>query len=615
MFRNINYLPKPPIWKSFWSQRKPHPFTKPELEEFNTDWLTNRALKYFSKDTIELVLTARRPEETPELIQKSFDKFEIPKHNIVRDKHFDNGLKWTADHGRPNRVLHPVSFPDLRYYPWNLPPNAEAPWNIEGYRFKPTFRNIDGESELPKLQDSVKAKFWFSIRDSISVDDYLKIKHSIGLIDSPEPSFHNLYNEIFTRNRHLIHEIKHFNPRFWNEDGTPKPYFWNTVHVKTTVVEEGDDDKIRIVFGAPKLLLQAENMFLWPLQATYLNTESGFMMWGREIIRGGLRKVNSELLELGHEHGILCIDWSGWDKRFSFELQTEIHKIWRSYYDFTKYEPTSIYPFGTPDPQQIERLWEWTWTCTKITPHQLPDGRQATWNYSGYGSGYQGTQLTDSFGNAIVTTTCCSSMGINIFDEHFYAKFQGDDAFVRFLLWILKIFGSTFLPLFASAAKFYFNHELSVKKSKALQTLEGASMLSYECKHGLPFRSKEDLLRHLFFPRRTRTWDETAGAALGLAYANAGIHERFHELCEYIWNKIVHEKGIKPKLARHDLAKITQGMLLDAELPALKSQVFPTFLELASIPNTHKQRSENEKQKLWPTLPGFKGEFYFLNPV
>jgi len=616
MFRNIKYFSKPPIWHKYWKQRKSHPLEKPELEAFNKDWLANRASKFFDQETIELVLTARRPTETPELIQASFDKFEHPQHFIIRDEHFDNGIKWTTEHGRPNRKLHPVAFPDLRYYPWNLPPNAEAPWNIEGYRFKPDYRNVDAETEMdPKLQEKVEGTFAFTLRDSISVDKYLKIKHSLGMIDNPAPTFHNLYNEIFTRNRRLIHEIKHLNPRFWNEDGTPKPYFWYTVHIKTTVVEEGDDDKIRVVFGAPKLLLQAENMFLWPLQSTYLNTGTGFMMWGREIIRGGWKKVELELSHIDHEHGILCIDWSGWDKRFSFELQSEIHKIWRSYYDFNFYEPTSTYPDAQPDPSQIERLWHWTWECTKYTPHQLPDGRLAQWRYSGYGSGYQGTQLTDSFGNAIVTTTSASAMGIKIFEPSFYAKFQGDDAIVRFLLWLLKIYGPTFLPKFADCAKYYFGHDLSIKKSQALQTIEKASMLSYYNKHGLPYRTKEDLLRHLFFPRRARSWSETAGATLGLAYANAGIHPRFHALCEYIWNKIVHEKQIEPKLARHDLAKITQGMPAALAPQAIETKEFPTFLELSALVQTHTPRSHGEKQRLWPTEPGPRGKFYFLKPV
>jgi len=615
MYRNIRYLPKPYFWKKYWSFNKSHHVQNNPLEVFEKEWLTNRALKFFTPDTIELVLSARRPAETPELVQASFDKFEVPQHFIVRDQHFENGIKWTAENGRPNRPLHPVAYPDLRYYPWNLPPNAEAPWNIKGYRFKPDFRNIDGESENPKLQTEVEGKWSFQIRDSISVDDYLKIKHSLGLTPDSRPSFHNLYNEIFVRNRRLVHEIKHLNPTFWNEDGSPKTYFWNTVHIKTTVVSEEQGDKIRVIFGAPKLILQVENMFLWPLQATYLNTECGFMMWSREIIRGGWKKVGIELSELGQTHGILCIDWSGWDKRFSFELQHEIDKIWRSYYDFSRYEPTSLYPDAQPDPQEIERLWNWKCNATKRTPMRLPDGQMAEWNYSGYGSGFQGTQLTDSFGNAIVTTTCCSAMGINIFAPYFYAKFQGDDAYVRFLLWLMHIYGKTFLAEFQATAKFYFNHDLSIEKSKALTQLERSSMLSYEYRHGRPFRTEIDLLQHLFFPRHTRTWDKLAGSVLGLAYANAGISESFHDLCTYIWNKIVHEKGIDPTLDRHVLQHLTSGHPSPIYLPSLDSKIFPKFNELAAIVEYYTPRSEAENQHLWPTSEGPSGKFFFLNPV
>jgi len=615
MFRNINRLPKPDFFNKHWNLRPNRTHFNENLDSFEKDWLKNRAEKFFPEDMITLVLTARRPKETPELIEKSFEKFEVPKHFIVRDEHFENGIRWTRENGKPNRTLHPVAFPDLRYYPWNLPPNAEAPWNIKGYRFKPTFRNIDGESENPKLQTKVESKWSFTLRDSISTDDYLKIKHSLGLITDSVPSFHNLYNEIFVRNRLLIHEIKHLNPKFWNQDGTPTTYFWNTVHIKTTVVNEGDDDKIRIVFGAPKLILQAENMFLWPLQATYLNSETGFMLWGREIIRGGWKKVETELSHYGCTHGVLCIDWSSWDKRFSFELQTEIDHIWRSYYVFTKYEPTSLYPDAKPNPTEIENLWNWKCHATKHTPSVLPDGSLASWNYSGYGSGYQGTQLTDSFGNAIVTTTCVSSMGIDIFSPSFYSKFQGDDAFVRFLLWIMQIYGKTFLPVFSKAAEFYFGHVLSVEKSKALQTLEQASMLSYENKHGLPFRTEIDLLQHLFFPRHSRTWEQLAGSVLGLAYANAGISRRFHALCEYIWNKIVHEKQRTPIVTRSEITRISMGNPTTFTFIELETKQFPSFLKLASLVQIHTPRSESDKQHLWPTHEGPAGKFYFLNPV
>jgi len=615
MFRNITYLKKPSFWKSFWKSRKPHPFKQTLEESYERDWLHNRALKFFDANQIELVLTARRPVETPELIQKSFDKFEVPKHFIVRDEHFANGLKWTKDNGKPNRMLHPVCFPDLRYYPWNLPPNAEAPWNIDGYRFKPAFRDIDGESENPKLQEKVNQSLIYQIRDSISVKDYLEIKHSIGLNADSKPTFHNLYNEIFIRNRQLIHEIKEKDSKFWNEDGTPKPYFWNTVHIKTTVVEEQDDDKIRIVFGSPKLINQAENMFLWPLQATYLNTGTGFMMWGREIIRGGWRRINRELSEFGYEHGILCIDWSSWDKNFSFELQDEINTIFRSYFDFTLYEPTSKHPLGKPDPSKIEALWQWTNHATKHTPSLLPSGELAIWNYSGFGSGYQCTQIKDSFGNAIVTSTCASSMGIQIFAEDYYAKFQGDDAYVRFLQWLMKVYGPTFLAIFASAAKFYFGHVLNTKKSASLQTIENSSFLSYECKHGLPFRTVEDLLRHLFFPRSPRRKEELAGSALGLAYANSGIHLRYHQLCEYIWTKLVIEQQVEPIIPRDMQQMLKYQIGTEEPFSHLNHKTFPTFSELTANVYTYTPRSEHDNQKLWPTKPGPAGNFFFLKPV
>lgn len=150
----------------------------------------------------------------------------------------------------------------------------------------------------------------------------------------------------------MVHQIKYGFKEFWYEDGTPRTYYWNTLHSRSHVVAKDEPDKIRAVFGAPKLLLMIENMFIWQLQRRYLNNDEGKMLWGREIMKGGWKKLQNEMLSQGQPNTFLSIDWSQFDKRLLFELFDEVHKIWRSYFDFSRYAPTSFYPNGKPkDPQ------------------------------------------------------------------------------------------------------------------------------------------------------------------------------------------------------------------------------------------------------------------------
>jgi len=583
--------------------------------QFERDWLYNRAIRFIPTNIVQRSLRARRPAESTELIEKSLAKFEVPRHIIPRDEHYNNAIRWTTENGSPNRKLHPIHYCDLRYYPWNLPPNAEAPWNIPDYRFKPQFRDIDGESESPHLEAKINQNLLYRLRDTITVKEYLRIKQGLGLINSSAPTYHNLFNEIFVRNRFLIHQIKDKRYPFWTTNGSPRPYYWNTVHIKTTVVDENDDDKIRIVFGATKLILHARNMFLWPLQATYLNTGKGFLLWNREIVRGGLRRLTKEVLTVSPEAAIFCADWGEYDKRFLHELQDACDDIQFTYYDLTQYEPTSINPHAPADPVRLTNLWYWTKETTKMTPYLTPSGRLQKWNYSGFGSGYQDTQVKDSFGNAISITCILSALGINIFSPTFLLKIQGDDSFCALLRFIFILYGKTFIPRFKDAAIYYFNMKLKIEVTLFLESIEGATVLSYEIRHGLPFRTKIDLLQHLFFPKSARNWNTLAGSVLGLAYANAGIHEDFHNLCCYIWNKIVHEKGVTPKIPSSDRFMLSMATIADEDTIIPTDLVFPTFLQLAGRVQSYTPRSEKQNQSLWPTEPGPRGNFYFLKSV
>jgi hypothetical protein len=589
-----------------------------EFNAFRLDWLINRTLKFYPQSMVDKVLENRRSNSTDEAVIEDFKSFEQPRHIVPKDDNYFRAVNLTRQMFKPAHMLFPISFPDLRYYPWRLKPSIEAPWNLETFSFTPTFRNLDEESETPKIREDLEKLMLKATRTikwlwhgRIRVGDYLRIKQAIGIIDNNRRTFHNLYNEIFQYNRTLVHQIKEGSTKFFKLDGTPIPYYWNTLHARAHVVSKDEPDKIRAVFGATKLLLMVENMFIWALQSVYLNTETGNLLWGREIMKGGWLKLFNEINFHGKPSTFLTLDWSQFDKRLLFQVMDDVHAIWRSYFDFNWYQPTSFYPQATPrDPQRIERLWKWMCYSIKHTPILLPNGELYQWTHSGFGSGYQQTQLMDSFANMIMILTCLAAMGIKIEAESFWIRVQGDDSLVAFFEYVYRLYGPDFLTKLADTAMFYFNAKLNVKKSEISDRLSGMTVLGYFNVHGFPYRTDEDLLRHLFFPERPQDMARLAASALGLDLASCGCSERFHNLCEYIWRKIVIEKGIQPKFAHLEWMERTNIISSIEEISELKE--FPTRMQLRALTWQYPVRDEATKQRLWPTKPGPRGRFYFL---
>lgn len=582
--------------------------------QYRLDWLTNRAKRHYSEKEVEKALSNRRSNSSDEAVIADFMSFEQPEHRIPRDDYFNKAIEEVKRIFDPGEPLYPISFPDLRYYPWKLPPNAEAPWNIPTFSFTPTFRNLDGESESPKLYENLsKLSNWISDR-KVTTRQYLNAKYMLGIIDNGFPKFHNLYNEILQLNRGLVHQIKEGMRSFWKGE-TPIPYYWITLHSRSHVVAEHEPDKIRAVFGAPKLLIMVENMFIWSLQALYLNNPDKFgrLLWGREIIRGGWRKLFHEIHHHGPKLSYLSLDWSQFDKRLLHELIDEVHKIWRSYFDFTRYQPTSFYPNATPKRvERIERLWKWMCHSIKHTPVLLPNGELWRWTYNGFASGFQQTQLMDSFANAIMIMTCLGALGVKIDSDDFWIRVQGDDSLIAFCEGMFQIYGPHFLTMLEESANYYFNAKLNTKKSQISAKLSGMGVLSFFNQQGLPFRTDEDLLRHLFFPERDQDLARTAASALGLAYAACGCSKRFHKLCEYIYEKLVIEKGFLPE--PEVLRWMVRANIFESEeqIIELCNKPFPTRMELRTNAWQHTPRSDGERERLWPTKPGPRNRFYFL---
>nr|UDL14411.1 MAG: putative RNA-dependent RNA polymerase [Partitiviridae sp.] len=581
-----------------------------KLAASRLELITEAALKFYPEEIVKEALTARRSQVSDEALINDFQRFDQPKHNIVRDTHYNRALRVTAERFRPARKLHPVSYPDLRYYPWYLKPSAEAPWTKPDFEFTPQFRDIDMESESPKLNQEIeRLAYHISDKQRINIRKYLSIKHSVNMIKDSQPLFRNLYNELFLYNRPLIHQIKDGEAPFWI-DGQPQTYYWNTLHARAHLVQAHEDDKIRCVFGAPKLLLMAENMFIYPMQAYYLNERNTTLLWGYETIKGGWKGLYQDIYKKGIPKTCISLDWKEFDKRLLFELEEDVHDIWHDYFDFSKYSATYFYSGPKTDPTRIERLW--TWMCYSILHSKilLPNGDLYQWKHNGFGSGYQQTQLMDSFANCIMILTCLSSMGINIEAQEFWLRVQGDDSLTTFQERIHELLRQNFLTQLAEAALYYFNAILNIKKSQVSNTLNGMSVLSYKNEYGLPVRDDVILLQHLMFPERPGPEEDTATAAYGLALSACGYSEVFHNTCVYVITKIEQKGKTMNPNALHWMERA--GILQPGELHDLIQQPLPSAKELRARAWRHVPRSDVYKERLWPTQPGPRGRFYFL---
>nr|WGH72959.1 MAG: putative RNA-dependent RNA polymerase [Trichoderma atroviride partitivirus 1] len=577
------------------------------------EWLERQMRKFYTEDEVKQVLTNRRSADSDTALIEDFMRCEFPEHIIPEDHNFTKAIEIVTEHFRPERKLHPVHFPDLRYYPAELSVSAERPFTDPSFRFKPMNRDIDWETGVPKVtkvDHHDELQNWDKHTDVLT---YLKWKQSKGLIDDEKSSYHNLYNEIFTYNRPLIHQIKEGDEPFW-KDGTPIPYQALTLHMRSHVVAADEPDKIRAVFGAPKLLLHAELHFIWPLQASYLNGKCGRMLWGREMNRAGWRKLFQEIHQNGKPNTIVGVDWSQFDKRLLHALIRWVHKIWRTYFDFSKYEETSTYPNATPgNSDRLERLWQWMCNAITNTPIILPNGQVWKWNWNGFGSGFQQTQLMDTFANAIMIYTCLLALGVNLLAKEFWARFQGDDSIMSFFERMFQIYGPGFLVMLEKSAEFYFNAKMNVKKSKIQEHASQMFVLGYFNSNGLAYRTDEDLLRHLMFPERPQDFGRLAASAVGLASASLGCSPRFYMFCRYIWNKLVHQKMVKPKWKA--LKWMIRARMYE-NIDQLKAMDFPPYDELLSRRFAMTNRTESEKQRQWPTTPkSSTSAFYFLNDV
>jgi hypothetical protein len=375
------------------------------------------------------------------------------------------------------------------------------------------------------------------------------------------------------------------------------------------MVKEDKPDKIRAVFGVPKLLLMVENMFIWNIQKDHLNRPLGTspLLWGYETIRGGWQKLIRTLISKPFNM-IISADWSGFDHKALHEVIDDVHDIWRSWFDFDQgYEPsksdTHDYTDTKSREEQIDRLWTWMCHAIKHTPIKAESGNMYQWLWNGIASGYQQTQLLDSFVNAIYLLTCLSSLGINIEGEHFQAFFQGDDSICAFPEMIAD--KKAFIEKLAKEAKRRFNADLSSDKTTYGDTTDDVEVLSYGNRSGIATRDPAELLAHLLYPERPRKAGEHAAAAAGIAQAAMGCSRNVYDVCKDVYNFLVNTMEIEPQWKEYDSNRITPYSMHVQEFPSFQQ----TFMQNFDI----RVRTESDRQRLWPTRPTGNG-FHFTKP-
>lgn len=511
----------------------------------------------------KVVYGYRRSVFSKEALIQDYLKGDVPKHNVIKDVAYYMALDRVTTLFSTPEKYRPVAFPDLRLYPWPLSSSAEAPF-----------------SSSKKLRA-----------------DFLKM-YELGLIQSPRLTFHNLYNHIFVYNRETVHRIK---DGLTTDKHDRDAKYWNTAHARSHLVESHEDDKIRMVFGVPKLLLQVEAMFLWPLINHLVNQDgNGPMLWGFETLKGGWAKLyNWFHTKHPRARTYLAFDWRQFDKRAQFSVIDDLHDLLKSNLTFDDgYMPTKDYPETSTDSYRLENLWKWMCNAIKHTPDLLPDGRMYERQHAGIASGFFQTQLIDSLYNALMIFVSLIKQGINI--EKVGIKVQGDDSIVCMNEYVPEQVHQSFIDQFASIADRYFGAVLNTKKSKMGNSLNGLPVLGFTNQDGYPTRDKEALLASLLYPERNTDQAKLMARAIGIAWANCGVHSDVYEVCSDVYHRFKDE-GFTPAMAGlPDIVK-SQHLLFSRPAEDEKySTEFPTFFETIRHVQEITYRSNAQRQLYWP---------------
>nr|ALT00589.1 RNA dependent RNA polymerase [Raphanus sativus partitivirus 1] len=475
--------------------------------------------RFLTLEEFETVTSGyRRSPWNEDALNSDIEKLDSDYHSVSKDSHYYKAIEHTRKLFTPREKLKPVHFNDLRHYPWQLSTSIGAPFATSDKWKNCVNQKYDGTLKTQEFRDLFRDAHGISLEPRM-IDRRL--------------SKRNLYNEMFFINRINIHRIKDG----WttNQNGHDLKY-WHTAHARQHLVEANENDKVRLVFGAPSTLLMAELMFIWPIQTSLLaRGEESPMLWGFETTTGGWSRLYSWAFTISPQFGsVATLDWSRFDKDTRHTVIQDIHRlIMRPMFDFNSgYHPTYGNPTTNPDSSRLENLWNWMTDAILSTPLLLPDGRLLKFQHSGIYSGYFQTQILVSIYNCVMIFTVLSRIGFDL--NSVALKVQGDDSIIL-LNHHYNYLRPSFLQMFAIYASEYFGSKLNEKKSELLPTLENAEVLRYRNHGMMPFRDELQLLAMLRHPERTASLNALMARCIGIAYANCGNSTRVYKICEDIY--------------------------------------------------------------------------------
>nr|APG78228.1 RdRp [Hubei partiti-like virus 25] len=512
------------------------------------------------EDVNDIIHGYRRSDFSTEALVEDYHRGDVPKISIKKDEHYLRALEECTRRFKPKNKCRPAHLNSVTRYPWKWQVSAEAPFSAN-----------------PRMKEYIDKKF------------------NKGLIPDHRLTFSNLKDEIFEFAKTRLHRIK---------AGAKKDKFgedlryWNHAHARSHLVKATDPDKIRMVFGVPKMTVIAECMMLWQYINTLLTPE-GPMLWGYETLKGGWYGLYNWIYSSDSKpRTFLAFDWKQFDKRVQFEQIDDAHKILRSFLDFENgYVPTKLHPTSNVTPERLENLWNWTCNAVKTTPEVLPTGDCYQRSHAGLPSGAFQTQLLDSIVNMIMLLTVMSRMGLDI--QKAKIKVQGDDSIIGLLENIHPMAHEAFKQTFADYANEYFGSILNTKKSEMSNTLNRLPVLGFTNISGYPYREQNQLLASLLYPERKSDENKLMARCIGIAYANCGNHHNVFKICEEIYNYLK-SKGFSPNAAGlPDMFRLGITSLQIGIKPT-EPLVFPSFYDTIKYLMQVPQFSEDVKRRHWP---------------
>uniref|UniRef100_A0A8J9RQ42 RdRp n=1 Tax=viral metagenome TaxID=1070528 RepID=A0A8J9RQ42_9ZZZZ len=514
--------------------------------------------KYFSDEDVRKVKDGyRRSVMDTEALYEDIHRMALEPWDIIEDEHFELALDVVEGRvfkGKEGKFL-PIHVCELRHYPWKFNKSACQPY-------------LDDKELTQRVRKA----------------------HAEGKLRNPLISYGNLKNHIFKDCRMKIHTIKDSPyPKTRNEEIL---LYDVDAFARSHLVAEDDPDKIRFVYGCPKLGILTECMFTWPFHAhCKTQGEDGIMAWGYETLKGGLFRLCGD--STGRKpkwNGYLQADWKQFDKRYHFRLMERIFERWENHIDFRNgYEPSWEYPNTKPsDPdlqeRRLKRLFYWMTNSIMKSPIRGPEGDRFLRNFAGMPSGIFNTNYLDCWGNAIIMLSCLSSLGFNISDRRLVdIKVMGDDSYIKIGTDPDTLAAINFLPRLQEEAARRYNFVLSIAKSNITATPEGGVFLGYSPRSGFPKRDTFQLLGMLAHPERTIRLDTLAARAVGFAWASCMYDERVYNVCKDVYDYITIQLKIEPNYPRMRFLEFTG---LDADV--IDFGKFPTPEEIrAHLIPTH----------------------------